>query len=70
MEIELLDRQAACRFFGGTKPIHPATLYRGVRAGRFPRPVKIGGSTRWVREECKSALLKMLGSNENKGEVR
>jgi hypothetical protein len=31
---ELLDRDAVCRFFGGTRPINPATLYRGVRKGR------------------------------------
>jgi len=24
---ELLDRDATCRFFGGTRPINPATLY-------------------------------------------
>jgi predicted DNA-binding transcriptional regulator AlpA len=37
----LLDRGEVCRFFGGTKPIDPATLYRGIRDGRFPRPVRL-----------------------------
>jgi hypothetical protein len=37
MEVsDLLDRAAACRFFGGTRPINPATLYRGIRQGRYP----------------------------------
>jgi len=36
MQSELLDRDAVCRFFGGSKPINPATLYRGVRKGAIP----------------------------------
>jgi predicted DNA-binding transcriptional regulator AlpA len=57
---ELLDRTAACKFFGGTKPLHPATLYRGVRTGRYPRPVKVGGLSRWLRSECLEALARMM----------
>jgi predicted DNA-binding transcriptional regulator AlpA len=58
---ELLDRGAVCRFFGGTKPIDPATLYRGIRQGRYPRPVKVGpGSSRWLRSECETALAVMV----------
>jgi predicted DNA-binding transcriptional regulator AlpA len=54
---ELLDLRAVCRFFGGTRPLHPATLYRGIKAGRYPKPVKIGpGASRWLRVECESAL--------------
>jgi hypothetical protein len=37
MQSDLLDRDATCRFFGGTRPINPATLYRGVRKGRYPK---------------------------------
>jgi hypothetical protein len=41
MQSDLLDRDATCRFFGGTRPINPATLYRGVRKGRYrQRPRK------------------------------
>jgi predicted DNA-binding transcriptional regulator AlpA len=58
---QLLDRDAACRFFGGTRPIHAATLYRGVRQGRYPKPVHVGpGSSRWLREECEAALQAMV----------
>ncbi len=39
---ELLDRNAACEFFGGSRPIHVASLYRGIRQNRYPRPVKVG----------------------------
>jgi hypothetical protein len=30
MRPELLDRTAACEFFGGSRPINAATLYRGA----------------------------------------
>jgi hypothetical protein len=38
---DLLDRAAVCRFFGGTRPLNPATLYRGIRKGRFPAPGRV-----------------------------
>jgi predicted DNA-binding transcriptional regulator AlpA len=57
----LLDRNAACEFFGGTRPLNPATLYRGIRKGRYPRPVKVGpGSSRWLRSECEAVLQGMV----------
>jgi predicted DNA-binding transcriptional regulator AlpA len=60
-QIELLDRPAVCRLFGGSRPIHNATLYRGIKAGKFPRPVKIGpGSSRWLRTECEAALATLI----------
>jgi predicted DNA-binding transcriptional regulator AlpA len=60
MQSDLLDRNAVCAFFGGTRPINPATLYRGVRKGRYPKPVKVGpGSSRWLRSECEAALAQM-----------
>lgn len=31
----------ACRIIGGNKPISFATFYRGVKAGRFPKPEHI-----------------------------
>lgn len=56
----LLDRSAVCSFFGGTRPINAATLYRGIRKGHYPAPLKIGpGSSRWLREECVAALQAM-----------
>jgi predicted DNA-binding transcriptional regulator AlpA len=58
--VGLLDRREVCRFFGGTKPLDPATLYRGIRKGRYPKPVKVGpGSSRWLRSECEAALQAM-----------
>jgi len=59
--LSLLDRDEACRFFGGNRPINAATLYRGIRLGRYPQPIKIGpGSSRWLRSECEAALRAMV----------
>jgi predicted DNA-binding transcriptional regulator AlpA len=56
---DLLDRRAVCEMFGGNRPINAATLYRGIRAGRFPRPIRVGGSSRWLRDECEAVLRSM-----------
>jgi hypothetical protein len=37
--LELLDRRAVCAVFGN---IHAAMLYRGIRQGRYPKPIKVG----------------------------
>jgi predicted DNA-binding transcriptional regulator AlpA len=61
MQNQLLDRGEVCRFFGGSRPINPATLYRGIKALRYPRPIKVGpGSSRWLRSEVEAALQAMV----------
>jgi predicted DNA-binding transcriptional regulator AlpA len=55
---DLLDLKETCSFFGG---LHGATLYRGIRKGRYPAPIKIGPNTsRWLRSECTAALERMI----------
>jgi len=54
-----LDLRSVCRFFGGTKPLHPATVYRNIKAGRLPKPIKVAGSSRWLRSECEDCLRAM-----------
>jgi predicted DNA-binding transcriptional regulator AlpA len=56
----LLDKWEVCRLFGGSKPINPATLYRNIKAGRFPKPIRVGGSSRWLRDECEAVLREMM----------
>lgn len=59
---DLMDKDETCRFFGGNRPINAATLYRGVQAGRYPKPVKVGPNTsRWLRSECVGALTAACG---------
>jgi predicted DNA-binding transcriptional regulator AlpA len=57
---DLLDIEAVCRFFGGTKPLHPATIYRGLGT-RYPRPIRVSPNiNRWLRSECVEALKAIL----------
>lgn len=56
----LLDLDAVCAYFGGNRPLHPSTLYRGIRKGRYPAPIKVGpGSSRWLWNECAAVLHKL-----------
>jgi predicted DNA-binding transcriptional regulator AlpA len=59
---DLLDIDEVCAFFGGNKPLHPATIYRGL-GQRYPNPVKVGpNSNRWLRSECEAVLRQMAAS--------
>jgi predicted DNA-binding transcriptional regulator AlpA len=65
----LLDKKATCAFFGGSRPINPVTLYRGMEAGRYPKPIRVGpNSTRWLRSECEAALKKMIEARDSEAE--
>src|SRR5580698_11224229 len=57
----LYDVDFLCAFFGGSKPLHPATIYRGIAAGRFPRPVKPSPNVnRWIGRELKASKRKIF----------
>ena len=58
--MNFLDRKAMCRKVGGTKSIHPSTLYRLINKGVLPKPVRIGGSSRWIEDEVDAALAALV----------
>jgi predicted DNA-binding transcriptional regulator AlpA len=58
--MNLLDRKEVCRLLGGSRPINAATLYRHIRRGLLPPPVKLGGSSRWLLTEIEAALAGMI----------
>jgi predicted DNA-binding transcriptional regulator AlpA len=52
----LYDIGFVCAYFGGSKPLHPATIYRGIADGRYPRPARPSPNiNRWVGRELKAA---------------
>jgi predicted DNA-binding transcriptional regulator AlpA len=54
----LLKLRDVLAVFGG---INASTLYRGIKLGRYPRPVKVGpGSSRWLKAECEAVLQAMV----------
>lgn len=60
---DLVPSDVACRLIGGRlSPIDPSTLYRGVQAGRYPKPLKVGPSTnRWSVGELRACLRNISG---------
>jgi predicted DNA-binding transcriptional regulator AlpA len=56
------------KFFGGTRPLHPATVHRLVRRGVIPAPIKVGPQiSRWIPEECRRALEAMIAARDAAG---
>jgi predicted DNA-binding transcriptional regulator AlpA len=55
------DIEFVCKFFGGSRPLHAATIHRGITEGRYPRPVRTSpNSNRWVGRELKAARQAIL----------
>jgi hypothetical protein len=57
---EWLDISAVCAVIGGTRPIHPATYYRGVKAGRYSAPEQRGANVKRVSRRKIEADLRRL----------
>lgn len=59
---ELWDAQKVLEYFGGTKPIHISTLYRGI--GKvYPPPINVSPNVvRWLGGECRAARQRMLAA--------
>jgi predicted DNA-binding transcriptional regulator AlpA len=55
---DLIPITLACQMIGGREtPITPSTLYKGIKSGRFPAPIKLGyGTSRWRRSEIIAML--------------
>jgi predicted DNA-binding transcriptional regulator AlpA len=63
--VELWGRETVLKFFGGDTPLHHSTLYRGMVAKRYPRPVNVAGNAaRWLRSECEDALQCMIAARD------
>jgi len=58
----LIGIMDVCAMLGG---VNPATAYRYIKRGVWPRPIKVGGLSRWLRSECEAALEKMIGGRGN-----
>lgn len=50
----LLDMKEVCRLLSRS----PASIYRDITRGAFPRPVKLGGSSRWRLSDVNAIIEK------------
>lgn len=44
--------------------IGKSTVYAQVQAGKLPRPVKVGASTRWAKHEIEAVALRYLAERD------
>ncbi len=45
----------------GLLPVSPATIWRWVGAGKFPKPFKIGSITAWYADEVDAFVAQCSG---------
>ena len=63
--VEFWERATVLRYFGGDRPLHTSTLYRGIRDQIYPRPVNVSrSSVRWLASECRAAAQAMLAARD------
>ena len=42
--------------------LHKTTIYGLIRDGKFPRPIKIGDSSRWLSDELEAWINELAAS--------
>lgn len=64
---DLVDEAMACHILGGEHtPIHRSTFWRGIKAGRYPKPLKIGpGTNRWRIADLQAVIERAAGARES-----
>jgi predicted DNA-binding transcriptional regulator AlpA len=65
---ELIPIDQVCKLAGGEdQPLNPATIYRGIKAGIWPKPVRIGPNTvRWIKAEVISTIKARIADRDGK----
>ena len=62
---ELWDSGKVRAYFGGNKPLHISTLYRGVGSGIYPPPINVSPNVvRWLPRECRAARQHMIAARD------
>ncbi len=51
-DVELVSVLTLARIY----EVHPATIWRYVKAGIIPQPIKVGKLTRWRMSEIRTAV--------------
>ncbi len=56
-----------CNYFGGSKPINPATIYTWIKKKGFPDPYKPGPQTsRWLKSEVVAYRRNIIHERKNR----
>jgi hypothetical protein len=63
---DLWERKTVEAYFGGNRPLHTSTLYRGIRDGIYPKPIRVSRSAvRWLASECRAAAQRMIAARDD-----
>lgn len=58
---EMMSIREVCRFFGGSRPVDPSTIYRMINRGDVPAPIKYSPQLhRWSRSDCEKARQALI----------
>jgi predicted DNA-binding transcriptional regulator AlpA len=58
--MDLIDIKECCRRAGGSRPVAACTIYRMIQRKEWPKPVRISGSSRWIKAEVEAAIASMM----------
>ena len=66
LQVDLIPEEAARQVVGGTNtPISRSAFWRGIKAGRIPKPIKVLSRTnRWSRAELIEAVSRAAAARE------
>ena len=57
---DLLSKAEVCKRLGRSN----STLYRDIREGRIPQPVKIGRASRWLSTEIDAVIARAVAERD------
>ena len=60
-----LSISAVCSRIGGDRPINKSTVYRKVRTGELPKPLKFGRVARWREDEIDAVLQRLAETRDS-----
>jgi predicted DNA-binding transcriptional regulator AlpA len=64
-ETELWERKTVLKFFGGDRPLHVSTLYRGIKGKIYPPPINVAPNVvRWIGHECRAARQELIAARD------
>jgi hypothetical protein len=66
-DLDLVDVDGACRELGGNRPLHRATLYKGIKEGKYPAPIHPGpGMSRWLVNELRACKRSWIAERDQR----
>ena len=59
-DMEVMQVKEVANYFS----CHPATIWRMTERGQLPKPIRIGGKTRWIRSEIEEVVDRALAERD------